>query len=1095
MRYFLLLCFFLVQNLSAQNVDFKFKRLISNKELSNRTITSILQDEQGFIWFGTLDGLIRYDGHSTKIFKKKFGDSNSLSDNAVRALIQDHEGIFWIGTQGGGLNRFDPETEQFTHYANDPDDDYTLSSDAVWAIHEDSKKRLWLGTFGGGLCYLDRDQELFFSYQNDLDLETSISHNIVRSILEDESGTIWVGTEGGGLNSFNAESEEFKRYQNAVDDSTSLRQNSVYTILEDHTGKLWIGTYGGGLNLFDESEGRFKAFTYDSSNPSSISNDYVFDLFQDRENRIWVATDGGLNLLDPTSKKFTSYNNDPGDLNSLSTDRIRAIGESNEGIIWIGTEGSGVNKIVQKAAFQHFYYSENDPSSLGNNLIRTIYEDSKGRLWIGANNGGGLNLFEPPTNSFIKFLNDPENGNSMSNNNPSAIGEDKYGNLWVGTWGNGLNRFSPDLQTVDRFGSVTEDKSTLTNGNIQSILLHSSGDLWVGTESGLNKFNYENESWKQFYHEPGNSNSLGANGVQSKALIEDKNGIIWIGAWGGGITRLDPSDNTFMNWNNSEEEQLFSNNAILSVYDDDKGNLWLGTFGGGLNKFDKASHTVQFFTEEDGLSNNVIYGILGDNEGNLWLSTNNGLSKFNPETEKFRNFDVSDGIQSNEFYWGAAFKKKNGEMVFGGINGYNVFSPTEISDNTFVPPIAITEFRLFNSPPSIGKDSLLEKQINYLDQFDLKYDQNVLSLEFASLNFILPEKNQYAYQLEGFDIDWNYVGTNTKASYTNLDPGTYFFKVKGSNNDGLWNEEGDQVKITIVAPFWQTWWFYATIAISVIVFIYSLIKRREQVIKREKAKLEEKINEAVSTVEEQKQELVREKEVIELNNWINKGFAKFSEIMTKDKNDLYKFSHNILKSLLEYVKADMGALFLYDDSKECFGMYASYAMGFSDEEMKKYVLGEEEGLVGMTFKEEETKYIKKIPDGYFSIKSGLGDSKPKAILLIPLKFDDLKVGVIEMAALKEFKDYEIEFMEKVAQNITSTISTVRMSEQTRELLRQSKLQEEQLKESEEELHQNLEELQATQEDAKRKIDELESQLENLKSKEKKTKSRVKKEKV
>jgi hypothetical protein len=566
--------------------------------------------------------------------------------------------------------------------------------------------------------------------------------------------------------------------------------------------------------------------------------------------------------------------------------------------------------------------------------------------------------------------------------------------------------------------------------------------------------------------------------------------MIWIGAWGGGVTRLDPASLSFKNWNNSEEKRLFSNNNILSIYNDSS-YLWLGTFGGGLNRFDKNTGEVKYYTESDGLCNNVIYGILGDEQGNIWMSTNNGLSKFNPETEEFRNFDVTDGLQSNEFYWGAACARADGSLVFGGINGFNIFHPSDIRDNPFIPPIVLTDFKIYNKAVGIGEDSVLQRQISYTEQLDLTWKHNVISFEFAALNYIVPEKNQYAYILEGFDNSWNYIGTNNSVSYTNLDPGDYTFRVKGSNNDGLWNEEGVNLQVTIIPPFWKTWWFYGIIVVLVGSSVYLFIKYRERALKREKDELEKKISDAVEEVEKQKSELIEEKEKVELNNWINHGFALFSDVLSRDKNDLKVFCQNVLKALIDYVHCQMGAIFVYYEEEEKFVRYAAYAYGKKNDKSSNRQLGKGEGIIGAVFESGEKKILEDIPDDYLNIQSGLGETRPQVVLFLPLKYEEIKLGVVELASVKKWEPHEIEFMEKVCESITSSIFTVQVNDKANKLLEQSKLQEEQLKENEEELRQNLEELQATQEDAKRKILELERLLKQTREEKKELKKELK----
>jgi signal transduction histidine kinase/ligand-binding sensor domain-containing protein/CheY-like chemotaxis protein len=948
------------RGLHAQNRQIKFDRISVEQGLSQSSINCILQDRQGFLWFGTQDGLNKYDGYGFAVYKHDPLDSSSLSDNYIRSIFEDRAGTLWIGTFSGGLNKFDRAQERFTRFVHDPKNPHSLSHNNVQTIFESHAGStalagtLWIGT-EGGLNRLDRpDSSLkktngksgqFTRFVNDPNDPHSLSDNDVFAICEDRSGskalsgTLWIGTYNGGLNRFDPDSSgksgQFTRFVNDPRNPHSLSDNRIRSLYADHlAGTLWIGTAGGGLNRFDSATEQFTHFVHDPNNPYSLSDNAVRSLYEDDAGTLWIGTmGGGLNrlVLSPASgsgegsdrpdsplKKingqsgqFTHFVNDPKNPYSLSHDRVLAIHQDRSGTLWIGTNG-GLNKFDRhQTQFAHFANDPNNANSLSNNNVWSICEDRagskalSGTFWIGTD--GGLNRFDLPDASskkfnersgqFTRFVHDPKNPHSLSHDRVWSIYEDHLGTLWIGTYGGGLNRLDRDRGQFTRFVHDPTDPHSISHNNVWSIYefrqalpspqgMGRDGTLWIGTGGGgLNKLvlspadggvnssegsDRSQEQFTRFVHDPNNPHSLSDNYVRT--IYEDNAGTLWIGTYSGGLNRFDRAAEQFVRFvHDPENPHSLSHNAIRAIYEDRSGTLWIGTAGGGLNKLvlspassggegsDRATPTgvagrFTHYTEKDGLPNNVVYGILEDDHGHLWLSTNKGLSRFDPQTETFKNYDAADGLQSHEFNGGAYCKSRRGEMFFGGINGFNVFHPDSIKNNPYVPPVVITTFKRYDIDDDKGL-AIEEKGINERQKIELSYKDDILSFEFAALSYRNSFKNQYAYKLEGFNENWIQLGVKRDVTFTNLDPGEYTLRVKGSNNDGVWNEAGTSLQITITPPWWKTWWAYSLYVLVFAGAIFGYIRYKTQAQAKELAR-ERQVNERLRQVDKLKDEFL-----------------------------------------------------------------------------------------------------------------------------------------------------------------------------------------------------------------------------------------------
>ncbi|MBN2247042.1 MAG: response regulator, partial [Candidatus Aminicenantes bacterium] len=844
-----------------------FKRLSIEQGLSQSDVPCIFQDSRGFMWFGTEDGLNLYDGFSFKIFKTQKIRHKGLSYENIKAIYEDKDGMIWIGTYGGGLNRYDPKKEEFTHYMHDPDNPRSISNNRVTSILEDRSGSLWIGT-EGGLNLFDRTTENFTCYQHKPHDPGTISHNIITSLYEDSLGNLYIGTDGGGLNILNPENHQFIPFLNNPYEDTTLSGNKVFCIYEDSLQRLWIGTDGNGFNLYDRENLIFNRYKHNPDEENSLSDNHVHALYEASKEPgiLWIGTyGGGLNRFDPQKNEFIHYRNSPSKPNSLSNDRVMAIYEDNSGVIWIGTD-LGINFFDQEGKQFNLIQSDpNDPDTLSTNFVRPIYEDTDGILWFGAY-GGGLDKFDRSTGKFNHYKADPDDPDTLSNDLIRAIQEDSAGFLWIGTE-DGLNRFDKKTGRFIRYYGDPEDPNYLSSSIIYSLYESrlEPGILWIGTSNGgLNRYDRINQSFTRYQNDPNNLYSLGHNFIY--VIFEDSLGQLWIGTYGGGLDKLDRETQRFTHYKtDSDDPKSISNDWIFCILEDSRGTLWIGTAGGGLNKFDRETETFTSYKEEAGLPNTKIYGILEDSEGNLWMSHNKGISRFDPETERFKTYDVSDGLQSNEFNGGSYFKNSEGEMFFAGINGVTSFFPENIKPNSFIPPIALTDFQVFNKSVPVGESdeekAILSQSILMTDEIHLSYRENVFSFEFASLHFVSPDRNNYAYIMEPFEKEWNEVGNRRFATYTNLPPGKYTFRVKGTNSDGLWNEKGTSVNIIINPPFWQTLWFKITAAVVGLSLVFLYFSLRIRNIEAQKRKLEVLVAEQTEDLKQQKDKL--EEEIVE----------------------------------------------------------------------------------------------------------------------------------------------------------------------------------------------------------------------------------------
>lgn len=827
--------------------DLKFHRIFEG--LINNRISTIFQDHQEFIWVGTYSGLHKYDGLSFKVYASG-SDTTSINDNYIGAIYEDSQNQLWIGT-GSGMALYNRNTDDFIRFE--------LQSEAVNqggennlvnTILEDKKGKIWVSTTTSGLFFFDRDQQKFLAFQVDQGVS-------INSMVAAEEDILWLATSGQGLIKLNTATTKTDYHVHHPSDPSSISSNNLKTVVIDQEGNLWAGARSNGLNRMKVEDGKvgFIRYRHELGDPHSLYNNSIYKLQIDRKGNLWTCNEnGGLHLYNKTTDSFYRYLHDPKDPNSLSHNSIWNIFQDNQDRYWIGTAQSGINLVDPYATkFAHFSQNPLNPEGLNNDIIRDFLETKNGNIWI-ATDGGGLNYFDRNKETFRSFKHERLNPNSLGSDAVISLNEDQDGTLWVGTWAGGLN-----ILVDEQKGIFTSFNDWIQNHTypIQHVFdVHFDEEyIWVAAfDEGLYRYDKKNKELRLFAKN-------GSNGISSNQplrIFEDSNKNLWIGTQSG-LNMIRSTDKALGKFKVFQPSDLDTNsipsNSIRQIFEDSKKNIWIAT-DRGLSRYQPEKDNFITYSQKHGLPINEINSIVEDDRGFLWVGTIKGIAKFDPSKIVFTNYDKYDGLQGNEFSRYSALKTQKGELLFGGFNGFNLFHPDQLNINPFSPKVYLTDLKLFNQSVHFqDPDSPLQRHIAATDTLHLSYQENVLTFDFIALNYTHSDQTQYAYFLEGFEKEWNYVGTQRNATYTNLNPGRYVFRVKAANSDGIWNNEGTALVLVISPPFWKTIWFIVSVTLLLIGLLFLGYKLRVRAIHQYNRQLEKTVEERTTLLTHANSEL------------------------------------------------------------------------------------------------------------------------------------------------------------------------------------------------------------------------------------------------
>lgn len=776
-----------------------------NDGLVHDIITAIVQDNEGFIWIGTEDGLMKYDSYNFTVFKNNPEIKSTLRDDWITRLFVDSKGRIWIGT-AMGIDQYNKFDRSFIHYSLPNDKKTNSVAGGISLIYEDSTGNIFTYKNSSGLCIYSEEENRFYKndFTNKID---SLIKGYITVIFQDSRGIYWICSTEEVL--IWKGDNDFSYYKLTHPDTFDIPYQEIFDVVEDSEGNIWIGAKGG-LTKFNMKTGEIKNYYSSLNNPNSLCHSTVLKLFIDSNKNLWLGTFDGLNKYISESDQFIRYKHDTNDDYSLSADRIYDIFEDNAGTLWLGTYKGGISKIDPRMnRFNYFGYNPSIPGSLSGDVIRSILKDKNGNLWVGTSNAG-LNRYDSKTKTFKHYTYLPGNPNGLQSNTVLSILEDSKENIWFAAPGGGLCLYKSE---IDGFKIIlANSQNGLKTNKLNIIYEDKEGIYWIGTEDwGLYKFDPATFKFNYFWLDSSNEK------LNINSIFQDSDGYLWVGSFGGGLFKINKEKNEIKRYlNNQEDIKSISSNVIYSINEDRKKRLWISTFRGGLNLYNKETDDFTVFKEKDGLPSNYVKAVIADKNNVLWLTTNKGLVRFNPETNRIRIFNEKDGIRSSDFLSGAQFIDDSGQIYAGGSKGFISFHPDNLKESKYIPPVALINFKVFDES---FLSSLAEQK-----EIKLNYDENFFSFEFAALEYSAHDKNQYSYKLEGLDRDWIYSGKRRYVSYTHLDPGSYIFKVKAANTDGVWGKETVFANIIINPPFWQTWWFLGLSVMAVFIagiFLYN----------------------------------------------------------------------------------------------------------------------------------------------------------------------------------------------------------------------------------------------------------------------------------
>jgi ligand-binding sensor domain-containing protein/two-component sensor histidine kinase len=807
--------------------EFQFNHFSADHGLSQTHFGPILQDKKGYMWFGTWNGLLKYDGYSFTTFLPDPKIKSSLPDTDIDNLCEDGDGNIWSSTESHpGLSKYNPPTGKFTLYPYDKDNNGSGPQGIVTSLITDKQGLLWIGT-DAGVCFYDAASDKFIDLSKIIYPDTLCNQSI-RCFMIDHRGLLWIGTTNG-INIYDGFHKTVKLFAPA-DEIYAAMSKEVISLLDDHAGNIWISLWHQGIYKYNPSTGAAENYRYSDNDPHSLGSDEVTKLVEDRHQRIWAAMFGGISVYQPQTNNFKTFHPVANDIHSLATDQIINLVEDKSGVMWIGTSGGGLNNCYMTK--KEFKVYQNYDKDFISHFPLSLYKDHAGRIFM-ATFGAGVQEFIPLSGTFKSYKVVLPNNTPTEANFPYGTLEASDGNFWVVSFNDGLHKLDRKSGKFTTIHSIRNNRDTAFHFPSNCIAEDLNKRLWIGTDNGLKYYDLKSKTFSRFEDLHRDTNQLSSDLIVS--LYCGSEGILWI-AGTNGVTLFNTKTGQVKIFKHDDKDpRSVSSNHINYFYDDGKGIVWIGTKGGGLNRFDKMSEQFVTYTKNDGLPDNSIYGITSDDRGNLWVSTNKGICKFTPPSSEnnkpvCHNYNMSDGLPGDEHYHNSCVKGNDGTLYFASSAGLVVFKPDDLTDNDFIPPVVITDFSVLNKPVAPNDSTgILKLPADETKEIKLSYRQNVFSFTFSALSYVHPEKNQFAYMLEGFDKDWVYTDASKRfVTYTNLDPGDYTFKVKASNNDGVWNETPTAVRLIITPPYWKTWWFTLLCVLTGACIVFAIFYLRLQ---------------------------------------------------------------------------------------------------------------------------------------------------------------------------------------------------------------------------------------------------------------------------
>ncbi|MBN2612151.1 MAG: GAF domain-containing protein [Bacteroidales bacterium] len=1068
--------------------QYRFTSITVDEGLNNNRVRAVAQDKNGYIWFGTRTGISKYNGYSINNYDYYCTDSTEEKFRQVRELFFDSHNNLWVVGENG-ICIYNPILNRFDHL-DDPENKGRITKTV--GVDEDSKGLLWFTNAHEILNYNPVTEE-FNYFEPNPEKPNSLPYGLPEKILLDRDDNVWIGYQDIGVVYYQRDEKVFTHF--APDGNPgSLADNFIERLYEDQDGNIWVGYNNNGFSKFIPEPRTFKTYFPDPENKESGR---VRGILKDKKGNFWIGTMAGLYLFDEFNESFKWYAHSNHPVSELSHNSIQCIFQDKQEGLWMGTHAGGVCYTnLNTSGFVRYDYSPiQSPYFLNDKNVYSLAINYDGNIWIGTEKGG-LNYLDRETGKFSWLVSDPNDDNTPLSNNIKDIKVDDRNNIWFATYGGGFSFYDVENKKFTHYLRSEKNPDGFPISRIYSLYPdpYETEHIWLGAIDGLYMYNYRTKDYLKI--SPGISEFSNAPEFSSQInTFYHLNGKLIIGTDKLAVLSLEDKSFSVINQVND-----ISISSVNFIHADKKGFIWFDLNNVYLVRADADFNDFKILSVHEGLPDLNYYEAADDQSGDLWLSTNKGIVQLqniinNQDTVVARVFTKSDNLQSIEFLYHSKAVSNDGEIFFGGINGFNSFYPENVVTNPYPPQVLITALEVGNKPVNVNEKVrgrvLINKPVEETKSLKIHHRIKSFTLRFDGLHYVSPENNRFAYKLEGHDEEWIETDASVRfVSYSNLHGGTYIFKLKASNINGLWSEHEVQLIIDVIPAFWKRWWFYALVVIIAAILIMYFIRQREQQLKQDKLLLEAKLKEGEAEINNRKHEIEQQKRAIEekdkaeeVNRWTNEGLAVFSSILNKEKNDLKKLSRLLISQITKYTGSQQGGIYISEnvgDSKVQIKLYGYYA--FNAEKLEKVIFMPGEGLIGTSFQQQETIEMDHLPETYAKLNSGLGATALRYLLIIPLVHDNESVGIIEIVSIEKLEPHKVDFIVKLSESIASVVSSVKSNNLINEMLVKTQEQSEELHAQEEEMRQTMEEMRATQENIQAHERNMHSEIEDLRKK-------------